>query len=184
MHARRGGLSLVASIVRGGGRRHITTVDPGVTCGDSTAAPSTACSSSSSAAEFPLVVPGKVHVRIRASDGATHERLFNDGDNMMEAIRDDGTLPVDVPGACNGTCKCSTCHVLLPSAEWMERVGRLCPVSDAEQDCLDKAPGVTDASRLSCQLTLAEELNGLEVQLPQTTIDVRWQAALRRSVKK
>ncbi|CAG9579430.1 ferredoxin, 2fe-2s-like protein [Leishmania major strain Friedlin] len=138
----------------------------------------------SSATSLRSETPGKVLVRIRDRDGTAYERMYNEGDNLMEAIRDDTTLPVEVPGACNGTCQCSTCHVLLHSAEWLGKVGRLFAITDAEQDCLDKASGVSDASRLSCQLTLSGELNGIEIDLPKSTLDVRWQAAYRRSTKK
>ncbi|CBZ29310.1 ferredoxin, 2fe-2s-like protein [Leishmania mexicana MHOM/GT/2001/U1103] len=138
----------------------------------------------SSTTSFRAATPGKVLVRIHDRDGTAYERMYNEGDNLMEAIRDDTTLPVGVPGACNGTCQCSTCHVLLHSAEWVAKVERLCAVTDVEQDCLDKAPGVSDASRLSCQLTLSEELNGIEIDLPKSTLDVRWQAAYQRSTKK
>ncbi|CAC9520962.1 ferredoxin, 2fe-2s-like protein [Leishmania infantum JPCM5] len=140
--------------------------------------------SASSTTSLRSETPGKVLVRIRDRAGATYERMYNEGDNLMEAIRDDTTLPVEVPGACNGTCQCSTCHVLLRSAEWLGKVEKLFAITDAEQDCLDKAPGVSDASRLSCQLTLSGELNGIEIDLPTSTLDVRWQAAYRRSTKK
>ncbi|CAM42705.1 ferredoxin, 2fe-2s-like protein [Leishmania braziliensis MHOM/BR/75/M2904] len=128
--------------------------------------------------------PGKVRVRIRTRDGAVHERMYKDGNNLMESIRDDSTLSVDVPGACNGTCQCSTCHVLLHSSEWARKVESLFPITDAEQDCLDKAPDVSDTSRLGCQLTLSDELNGLEIDLPKRTLDVRWQATFRRTTSK
>lgn len=131
-----------------------------------------------------LATAGKVQVRLHAADGTLYDRSYDDGTNLMEALRDDPSLPVDAAGACNGTCQCSTCHVLLRGPEWRAKAEKLFPVSDAEQDCLDKAPGVTEASRLGCQLTLTEELDGLEVDLPKSTLDVRWQAAYRRSTKK
>ncbi|GET91257.1 ferredoxin, 2fe-2s-like protein [Leishmania tarentolae] len=141
--------------------------------------PSASCTTS-----FRSETPGKVLVRIHDREGAVHERMYNEGDSLMEAIRDDTTLPVEVPGACNGTCQCSTCHILLHSTEWVRKVEKLFALSDTEQDCLDKAPGVSDASRLSCQITLSKELNGIEIDLPKSTLDVRWQAAYRRSTKK
>lgn len=132
----------------------------------------------------PLYTTGKVQVRIYATDGQTFDRSYEEGANLMEALRDDPTLPIDAAGACNGTCQCSTCHILLHSSEWCAKVEKLFPVTDAEQDCLDKAPGVTAASRLGCQLTLTEEMDGMEMDLPTSTLDVRWQAAYKRSVKK
>ncbi|KAG5497698.1 hypothetical protein JKF63_03964 [Porcisia hertigi] len=174
--------SLATSRLPGSVRAAMAPIRPSMAFFSSTAAPSAStCSSSSS---LPSATPGKVHVRIRTSDGVTYERMYNEGDNLMEAIRDDSTLPVDVPGACNGTSKCSTCHVILQSAEWARTAERLFAVSDSEQDCLDRAPGASDASRLSCQLTLVKGLNGLEIDLPKSVVDVRWQTSPRRSAKK
>ncbi|KPI88082.1 ferredoxin 2fe-2s-like protein [Leptomonas seymouri] len=129
-------------------------------------------------------MPGKVQVRINATDGTSYDRVYYDGTSIMEALRDDPTLPVDAAGACNGTCQCSTCHVYMHSPEWCAKVEKLYPVSDAEQDCLDKTPGATDTSRLGCQVILTEALSGLEVDLPKTTIDLRWQEAYQRSTRK
>lgn len=160
-----------------------STRSPAVCC-SLAAVPPSASASSSSGPDSDDDTSDMVRVRIRATDGTVYERLYDDGANLMEAIRDDGTLPVEVPGACNGMCKCSTCHVLLRTPEWVAKAEKVAPVSDMEQDCLDKAPGVTDASRLSCQLTLCGELDGMEIDLPTSTVDVRWQAALRRPAKK
>ncbi|KPA74461.1 putative mitochondrial ferredoxin, 2fe-2s-like protein [Leptomonas pyrrhocoris] len=128
--------------------------------------------------------PNKVQVCINASDGTPYKRAYDEGTSLMEALRDDPTLPVDAAGACSGTCQCSTCHVLMRSPEWFAKTEKLYPVSDAEQDCLDKTPGATDASRLGCQVVLTEALDGLELDLPKTTIDLRWQAAYQRATKK
>jgi ferredoxin-2, mitochondrial len=128
--------------------------------------------------------PGKVQVRITVADGTAYDRTYHEGTSLMEALRDDPSLPVDAAGACNGTCQCSTCHVILHSPEWFAKVEKAYPISDAEQDCIDGAPGATEASRLGCQVVLTAELDGLEVDLPKTTIDLRWQAAYQRSTKK
>lgn len=71
-----------------------------------------------------------------------------------------------VPGIdadCGGECSCATCHVLV-NESWMEKVGQ---PSDAEESMLDLNPDRTTNSRLSCQIKVTEELDGLVVNLPE-----------------
>jgi 2Fe-2S ferredoxin len=73
----------------------------------------------------------------------------------------------DVPGIeaeCGGSCSCATCHVYI-SEEWREKVG---PPNDVEADMLDLAFDVRDESRLSCQIKVTEELDGLVVKVPES----------------
>jgi ferredoxin len=65
-------------------------------------------------------------------------------------------------GTCEGQMACSTCHVVI-AREWFEK---LKPASEDEEDMLDLAAGVTGRSRLSCQIDLSEELDGLVVHMP------------------
>lgn len=70
-----------------------------------------------------------------------------------------------VPGIdadCGGACACATCHVYVDPA-FADKVGEK---SDMEQTMLDFANEVTDQSRLSCQIKLTDDLNGLVVRLP------------------
>lgn len=70
----------------------------------------------------------------------------------------------DVPGIegdCGGVCSCSTCHVYIPG-EWRERVG---PAGDDEQTTLDFNDYARGNSRLSCQIEMTEDLDGLEVEV-------------------
>ena len=76
----------------------------------------------------------------------------------MEVIRDH-KLPIKAE--CGGACSCSTCHVYV-EAEWQ---GRLHPPVQEEIDQLDGAFAVHDSSRLSCQIILDKQLNGLRVTL-------------------
>ncbi len=76
---------------------------------------------------------------------------------------------LDLEGACEASLACSTCHVVVDSA-WY---GRLLTASEDEEDMLDLAWGLTPTSRLGCQITLTDELDGLVVQLPGQTRDVR-----------
>jgi len=68
----------------------------------------------------------------------------------------------DVEGACEGSLACSTCHIIV-DRDWY---GKLCPAEEEECDMLDLAYGLTRTSRLSCQVVMSEELDGLVVNLP------------------
>jgi ferredoxin, 2Fe-2S len=72
---------------------------------------------------------------------------------------------VDIEGACEGSLACSTCHVIV-DPEWHEL---LKGATEDEEDMLDLAFGLTQTSRLGCQIIMSEELDGLTVILPSTT---------------
>ena len=82
------------------------------------------------------------------------------GQSVMEAARNHG-----IPGIiadCGGSCACATCHVYV-EAEWLARTG----VPDGlEGDMLEAAEDVRDVSRLSCQIRVTPELDGLIVHIP------------------
>jgi ferredoxin, 2Fe-2S len=82
------------------------------------------------------------------------------GSTVMEtAIRN------NVPGIeaeCGGACACATCHVYVDAA-WQEKTGTPSPM---EEDMLDFAFDVRPNSRLSCQIKVREELDGLVVTVP------------------
>jgi 2Fe-2S ferredoxin len=91
-------------------------------------------------------------------DGA--EIVENDAiGTLMEIARQND---VDgIVGACGGVCSCATCHVRVTS-EWIERVGR--PGED-EQDLLELEKRADERSRLSCQIEMTDELDGLVVEV-------------------
>jgi 2Fe-2S ferredoxin len=91
-------------------------------------------------------------------DGVEHALDAISGWQVMEIIRDHG-LPIKAE--CGGACCCATCHVYV-DPEWM---GRVQPKSDDEDAMLDNALQVTDQSRLSCQLIMSSELNGLRLRI-------------------
>jgi ferredoxin len=68
-------------------------------------------------------------------------------------------------GACEGSVACSTCHVILPP----EYYDVLPEPEDDENDMLDMAFGLTDTSRLGCQVKMTKELDGISVTLPAAT---------------
>ena len=73
----------------------------------------------------------------------------------------------DVPleGACEGSLACSTCHVVVDKDDYE----RLPEATEDEEDMLDLAFGLTHTSRLGCQITITDELDGLTVALPAAT---------------
>ena len=70
---------------------------------------------------------------------------------------------------CEGQMACSTCHVIV-APEWF---GKLSSASGDEEDMLDLAAGVARTSRLSCQILLTDELDGLEVRIPGESRDMQ-----------
>jgi len=64
---------------------------------------------------------------------------------------------------------CSTCHVIV-AAEWFDR---LPPAAEEEEDMLDFAAGARRTSRLSCQIELTAEMDGLAVSIPAESSDAR-----------
>jgi ferredoxin len=65
-------------------------------------------------------------------------------------------------GTCEGQMACSTCHVIVDKL-WFDK---LPPASDDEEDMLDLASGARRTSRLSCQITLTPDMDGLVVHIP------------------
>lgn len=69
-------------------------------------------------------------------------------------------------GACGGSCACSTCHVIISDPSMFDSMPE---PDDDENDMLDLAFGLTETSRLGCQVKMSKELDGLEVKLPTMT---------------
>ena len=77
----------------------------------------------------------------------------------------EGAVQNNVPGIdadCGGACACATCHVYVNS-EWFNKLPKM---EDAEQDMLDMAFEPNKFSRLSCQITVTDELDGMVVKMP------------------
>jgi ferredoxin len=71
-----------------------------------------------------------------------------------------------VEGACGGELACSTCHIIMDDATY-KKVLKICPKGEEEEDMLDLAWGLTDTSRLGCQIKLCAELDSIEVKIPE-----------------
>lgn len=83
------------------------------------------------------------------------------GRSLMEVIRDNGYD--ELLALCGGCCSCATCHVHLDPA-YMDKVP---PMSDDENDLLESSDHRNEYSRLSCQLSITEEMAGLRVTIAQ-----------------
>ena len=81
---------------------------------------------------------------------------------MLEIAHKHG---VDIEGACEGSLACSTCHVIVDAA-WFKK---LTEATEDEEDMLDLAFGLTQTSRLGCQVVMTAKLDGLVVKLPAGT---------------
>jgi len=99
-----------------------------------------------------------LQIFVTDQDGKEHTLDAIEGWRVMEIIRDHG-LPIKAE--CGGACACATCHVYVDE-DWEDK---LVEMSDEEEEMLDEAFEVDDNSRLSCQLIMSEELNGLKVKL-------------------
>lgn len=95
------------------------------------------------------------------SNGTSHEVEAEAGMTVMEAA-----VKNSVPGIeaeCGGACSCATCHVYV-NDEWREKTGQ---PDEMEEDMLDFAFDVRESSRLSCQIKVSDELDGLVVTVPE-----------------
>ena len=95
-------------------------------------------------------------------DGTPHEVDVKTGLSVME-----GAVKNNIPGIdadCGGACACATCHVYVDDA-WLAKTGEK---SAMEESMLDFAEGVEPNSRLSCQIKVTDDLDGLTVRMPES----------------
>jgi len=93
-------------------------------------------------------------------DNKTHSIDVQNGLTVME-----GAVQNDIPGIdadCGGGMACATCHVYVKE-EWFDKLPKK---EDGEEDMLDMAYEPNKFSRLSCQLLVSDELDGLTVSIP------------------
>ena len=102
-----------------------------------------------------------VKVIVTHNDGTQQDVETDTGFSLMEALR-----AANVPGVvaeCGGSMSCATCHVIV-DANWLTATGE---ASDMEDDMLDCTATEREiGSRLSCQIKLSDELDGLKVSIP------------------
>ena len=103
-----------------------------------------------------------LEIHVTDQDGAEHTIPALSGWRVMEIIRDAG---LSIKAECGGCCSCATCHVYVDEA-WQDK---LVEPTDEEMDMLDEAFDIEDTSRLSCQIIMKDEFNGLKVTLAPCT---------------
>ena len=94
--------------------------------------------------------------------GASRDVETKTGQSIMEAAVQNMVPGIDAD--CGGACACATCHVYVAS-EWLTK---LKAKDDMEESMLDFAEGVQENSRLSCQILMSEELDGITVKTPES----------------
>jgi 2Fe-2S ferredoxin len=97
-----------------------------------------------------------------AFDGAQRAVEVPIGTTLMRAATDNRVDGID--GDCGGNCACATCHVYVDPT-WTHRTGMR---SAGEQDMLNLVAELRDNSRLACQITVDENLDGLVVATPES----------------
>lgn len=94
-------------------------------------------------------------VKVTDRAGVGHMIEVAEGTNLMEAIRDAGLD--ELLALCGGSCSCATCHVFIDPGYF----GRLSAMSEDENDLLDSSESRSPHSRLSCQVVIEQNLDGL-----------------------
>jgi 2Fe-2S ferredoxin len=94
------------------------------------------------------------------AEGTARTVEAEEGSTVMENAVRNGIPGIEAE--CGGACACATCHVYV-AEEWVEAVGEPQPM---EEDMLDFAFDVREASRLSCQIKVTDALDGLVVRVP------------------
>ena len=95
------------------------------------------------------------------ADGSSQAVDAQPGVTVMEAAKLNSIGGIEAE--CGGACACATCHVYIDGA-WTAKVGK---AGDMEEDMLDFAFDVREESRLSCQIKVTAELDGLVVKVPE-----------------
>ena len=98
-------------------------------------------------------------VRLTRRDGTTETVDARTGRSLMLNIRKPGAIQA----ICGGEASCGTCHVYVDEA-WREKTGAPSPM---EEDMLDFGFDVRPNSRLSCQIKVTDDLDGLVVTTPE-----------------
>jgi 2Fe-2S ferredoxin len=102
-----------------------------------------------------------VKINFVDSKGETRTVDVDAGATVMEAAIRNGVPGIEAE--CGGACACSTCHLYIDEA-WREKVGEPSPM---EEDMLDFGYDERPNSRLSCQIKVTEDLDGLVVSTPE-----------------
>ena len=101
-------------------------------------------------------------VKYISHDGTTNEIEVPVGNSVMQGAVNN--LLDGIVAECGGSCSCATCHCYIDEA-WSDKIP---PASEMEKDMLECVLEPQDNSRLSCQINVTDELDGLVVKLPES----------------
>uniref|UniRef100_A0A8C9QK43 Adrenal ferredoxin n=1 Tax=Spermophilus dauricus TaxID=99837 RepID=A0A8C9QK43_SPEDA len=110
----------------------------------------------------------KITVHFINNDGVTLTTKGKVGDSLLDVVVENN-LDIDGFGACEGTLACSTCHLIFEDHIYE----KLEAITDEENDMLDLAYGLTDRSRLGCQICLTKSMDNMTVRVPEAVTDAR-----------
>lgn len=106
-----------------------------------------------------------VKITYIAFDGTETTVDVEEGKTVMEGARD-GNIP-GIEADCGGACACSTCHVYVDES-WIDKIP---PMDDMEEEMIDFAfEPDPKLSRLTCQIVVTKDLDGLVVRMPEKQI--------------
>lgn len=108
----------------------------------------------------------ELHVTFILKDGTQQTYDVCDGDTLLDIAQ---AHNLDMEGACGGSCACSTCHVIVDP----DYYDALPEPDDDENDMLDLAYGLTETSRLGCQIKMSKDIDGIRVALPAMTRNLK-----------
>ncbi|KAH3673350.1 hypothetical protein WICMUC_003710 [Wickerhamomyces mucosus] len=110
--------------------------------------------------------PGEeLHITFITKEGEQLTYDVAEGDSVLDIAQ---AHNLDMEGACGGSCACSTCHVIV-DPDFYDAIPE---PEDDENDMLDLAFGLTETSRLGCQVKMSKEIDGVRVALPAMTRNV------------
>jgi 2Fe-2S ferredoxin len=107
-------------------------------------------------------MPKVIYIEAAEHGGKRHELDASVGQSVMEVAVRNGVPGIEA--VCGGSCACATCHVYVDPL-WFERVGHPSPM---EAGTIEFAIDAEGTSRLSCQIKITPELDGLTVRLPKS----------------
>lgn len=105
----------------------------------------------------------ELYVTFIDKEGDETKIAVSKGDNLLTIAQNND---IEMEGACEGSCSCSTCHVIVEQDAMYDAMEE---ATDDENDMLDLAFGLTETSRLGCQIVMSKKLDGLRVKLPTMT---------------
>lgn len=98
-------------------------------------------------------------IKVTNQSGEESNLEATSGETLMEALRDNGYDEIEA--ICGGVCSCSTCHVYI-EGDWFSKLGER---SEDENQLVTSTEHFKENSRLSCQITVTDEMEGMPVTI-------------------